>query len=144
MLVSPWSCTSSRRSLLAVKVRKRAFTRFTTGRSSSHKIFARQIFCGSPGKSSLRSRSPADAIRTTLSLLRVNGLAARLWDYAYSRFLPSPVGGRCRRKPTDEGNGSLSGFGRLRRSSFRKKGEPEQNETPRNALKKLKDKKLWQ
>ena len=60
---------SSRRSLSAVKVRKRAFTRFTAGRSSSHKIFARQIFCGSPEKHSLRSRSPAGAICTILFFL---------------------------------------------------------------------------
>ena len=75
MLRSPWSCTSSRRSLLAVKVRKRAFTRFTAGRSSSHKIFAKQIFCGSPEKRSLRDSvgSRPNPHHSTHSLVRGGG-----------------------------------------------------------------------
>ena len=98
-LTHPRSRTSSRRSLLAVKVRKRAFTRFTAGRSSSHKIFARQIFCGSPEKRSLRdSVGSCPNLHHTISLFRFShSLRARAPATAICNPSPHSIGFRCLR-----------------------------------------------
>ena len=99
-LTHPRSRTSSRRSLSAVKVRKRAFTRFTADRSSSRKIFARQIFCGSPEKRSLRdSVGSCPNLHHTISLFRFShSLRARAPATAICNPSPHSIGFRCLRR----------------------------------------------
>ena len=91
---------SSRRSLLAVKVRKHTFTRFTAGRSSSRKIFAKQIFCGSPEKRSLRvSVGSCPNLHHTISLFRFShSLRSRAPATAICNPSPHSIGFRYLRR----------------------------------------------